>query len=56
MIEHRKVMRGRVELEQGVKLSPHLTPGLNGFLCGAPAIEAAVLAELADIGIGGALM
>jgi alkanesulfonate monooxygenase SsuD/methylene tetrahydromethanopterin reductase-like flavin-dependent oxidoreductase (luciferase family) len=56
MIEHRKIMRDRIEREQGVKLSPHLAPGLLGFLCGSPATVAAELAELADIGIGGALM
>jgi alkanesulfonate monooxygenase SsuD/methylene tetrahydromethanopterin reductase-like flavin-dependent oxidoreductase (luciferase family) len=56
MIEHRKKMRDQVEREQGVKLSPHLAPGLNGFLCGAPDTVAAELAELADLGIGGALI
>lgn len=56
MIEHRKLMRDRVEREQGIKLSPHLAPGPLGFLCGSPATVAAELAELAAIGIGGALM
>jgi len=56
MIEHRKLMRDKIEREQGIKLSPHLAPGLLGFLCGSPATVAAELAELADIGIGGALM
>jgi alkanesulfonate monooxygenase SsuD/methylene tetrahydromethanopterin reductase-like flavin-dependent oxidoreductase (luciferase family) len=56
MIEHRKRMRDQIEREQGVKLSPHLAPGLLGFLCGSPATVAAELAELAAIGIGGALM
>jgi alkanesulfonate monooxygenase SsuD/methylene tetrahydromethanopterin reductase-like flavin-dependent oxidoreductase (luciferase family) len=56
MIEHRKLMRDKVEREQGIKLSPNLAPGLHGFLCGSPATVAAELAELADIGIGGALM
>jgi alkanesulfonate monooxygenase SsuD/methylene tetrahydromethanopterin reductase-like flavin-dependent oxidoreductase (luciferase family) len=56
MIEHRKLMRDQVEREQGVKLSPHLAPGPLGFLCGSPATVAAELAELAAIGIGGALM
>jgi alkanesulfonate monooxygenase SsuD/methylene tetrahydromethanopterin reductase-like flavin-dependent oxidoreductase (luciferase family) len=55
-IEHRKVMRNRIKEEQGVMLSPHLAPGLHGFLCGSPATVAAELKELADIGIGGALM
>jgi alkanesulfonate monooxygenase SsuD/methylene tetrahydromethanopterin reductase-like flavin-dependent oxidoreductase (luciferase family) len=56
MIGHRKVMRDQVGRARGVELSPHLAPGLNGFLYGAPATVAAELAELADIGIGGALM
>jgi alkanesulfonate monooxygenase SsuD/methylene tetrahydromethanopterin reductase-like flavin-dependent oxidoreductase (luciferase family) len=56
MIEHRKIMRDRVEREQGVKLSPQRAPGRLGFLCGSPATVAEELAELADIGIGGALM
>ncbi|MBM3488032.1 MAG: LLM class flavin-dependent oxidoreductase [Alphaproteobacteria bacterium] len=56
MIEHRKKMRDQVEREQGVKLSPHLAPGLNGFLCGAPDTVATELAELAELGIGGALI
>jgi len=56
MIEHRKKMRDQVEREQGVKLSPHLAPGLNGFLCGSPDTVAAELAELAETGIGGALI
>ena len=56
MIEHRKKLRDQIEREQGVKLSPHLAPGPLGFLCGSPATVAAELAELAAIGIGGALM
>jgi alkanesulfonate monooxygenase SsuD/methylene tetrahydromethanopterin reductase-like flavin-dependent oxidoreductase (luciferase family) len=56
MIEHRKLMRDQIEREQGIKLSPQLAPGLLGFLCGSPATVAAELAELAEIGIGGALM
>jgi len=56
MIEHRKKMRNRIKEEQGVMLSPHLAPGLNGFVCGSPATVAAELAELAATGIGGALM
>jgi alkanesulfonate monooxygenase SsuD/methylene tetrahydromethanopterin reductase-like flavin-dependent oxidoreductase (luciferase family) len=56
MIEHRKRMRDKVEREQGVRLSPHLAPGPLGFLCGSPATVAAELAELAAIGVGGALM
>lgn len=55
-IDYRKQMRNRVKREQGVMLSPHLAPGLHGFLCGSPATVAEDLAELADIGIGGALM
>ena len=55
-IEYRKQMRNRIKAEQGVMLSPHLAPGLHGFLCGAPATVAEELAALAQIGIGGALM
>jgi len=55
-IEHRKKMRNRIKEEQGVMLSPELAPGLHGFICGSPATVAESLAELADIGIGGALM
>lgn len=55
-IEHRKKMRNRIKEEQGVMLSPELAPGLHGFICGSPATVAENLAELADIGIGGALM
>jgi alkanesulfonate monooxygenase SsuD/methylene tetrahydromethanopterin reductase-like flavin-dependent oxidoreductase (luciferase family) len=56
MIEHRKVMRNRIKEEQGVMLSPHLAPGPLGFLCGSPATVTAEFRELADIGVGGALM
>lgn len=55
-IEHRKKMRNRIKEEQGVMLSPELAPGLHGFICGSPATVAENLAELQDIGIGGALM
>ena len=55
-IEHRKKMRNRIKAEQGLMLSPDLAPGLHGFICGSPATVAENLAELADIGIGGALM
>jgi alkanesulfonate monooxygenase SsuD/methylene tetrahydromethanopterin reductase-like flavin-dependent oxidoreductase (luciferase family) len=55
-IEHRKKMRNRIKEEQGVMLSPDLAPGLHGFICGSPATAAEHLAELADIGVGGALM
>jgi alkanesulfonate monooxygenase SsuD/methylene tetrahydromethanopterin reductase-like flavin-dependent oxidoreductase (luciferase family) len=56
MIEYRGSLRQKVRQERGVILSPDKAPGLHGFLCGAPATVAAELAELADIGIGGALM
>src|SRR5215475_1033020 len=56
MIEHRKIMRNRIREEQGIMLSPHLAPGLLGFLCGSPASVAEELADLAAIGIGGTLM
>ncbi len=56
MIEYRKKMRNQIKEEQGIMLSPHLAPGLLGFLCGSPATVATDLAELAAIGIGGALM
>ncbi len=55
-IEYRKKMRNRIKEEQGVMLSPELAPGLHGFICGSPATVAENLAELEDIGIGGALM
>ena len=55
-IEHRKKMRNRIKAEQGVMLSPELAPGLHGFICGSPATVAENLRELAEIGIGGALM
>ena len=51
-----QALRDQIEREQGIKLSPQLAPGLLGFLCGSPATVAAELAELAEIGIGGALM
>jgi alkanesulfonate monooxygenase SsuD/methylene tetrahydromethanopterin reductase-like flavin-dependent oxidoreductase (luciferase family) len=56
MVENRKKMRNRIKEETGLMMSPHLAPGLHGFICGSPATVAANLAELAAMGIGGALM
>jgi len=56
MIEYRGSLRQEIRRARGVILSPDRAPGLEGFLCGSPATVAANLAELADIGIGGALM
>jgi alkanesulfonate monooxygenase SsuD/methylene tetrahydromethanopterin reductase-like flavin-dependent oxidoreductase (luciferase family) len=56
MIEFRGSLRQEIRRDRGVILSPDRAPGLEGFICGGPATVAANLAELADIGIGGALM
>ncbi|HEX9464445.1 MAG TPA: LLM class flavin-dependent oxidoreductase [Alphaproteobacteria bacterium] len=56
MIEYRGSLRQQIKQERGVMLSPHLAPGPHGFICGSPATVAEDLAELADMGIGGALM
>jgi alkanesulfonate monooxygenase SsuD/methylene tetrahydromethanopterin reductase-like flavin-dependent oxidoreductase (luciferase family) len=56
MIEYRGSLRQQIRRERGVILSPDRAPGLEGFVCGAPATVAETLAELADIGIAGALM
>ena len=56
MIEFRGSLRQQIRRERGVILSPDRAPGLEGFICGGPATVAANLAELADIGIAGALM
>jgi alkanesulfonate monooxygenase SsuD/methylene tetrahydromethanopterin reductase-like flavin-dependent oxidoreductase (luciferase family) len=56
MIEYRGSLRQEIRRQRGVILSPDRAPGLEGFICGAPAAVAENLAELADIGIAGALM
>ncbi|MBV8169658.1 MAG: LLM class flavin-dependent oxidoreductase [Alphaproteobacteria bacterium] len=56
MIENRGALRKQIQRERGVMLSPDRAPGLEGFICGSPATVAETLAELADIGIAGALM
>jgi alkanesulfonate monooxygenase SsuD/methylene tetrahydromethanopterin reductase-like flavin-dependent oxidoreductase (luciferase family) len=56
MIENRGALRKQIQRERGVMLSPDRAPGLEGFICGSPATVAENLAELADIGIAGALM
>src|SRR5271154_340501 len=56
MIAYRGSLRQQIRRERGVILSPDRAPGLEGFVCGGPATVAANLAELADIGIAGALM
>ena len=56
MIEFRGALRQEIRRQRGVILSPDRGPGLEGFICGAPATVAENLAELADIGIAGALM
>lgn len=56
MIEFRGSLRQQIRQERGVILSPNSAPGLNGFICGSPATVAENLAELAEIGIAGALM
>ncbi len=56
MIEYRGSLRQEIRRQRGVILSPDRAPGLEGFFCGSPATVAAELAQLADIGIAGALM
>ncbi|MBI3514137.1 MAG: LLM class flavin-dependent oxidoreductase [Proteobacteria bacterium] len=56
MIEFRGALRQEIRRQRGVILSPDRGPGLEGFICGSPATVAENLAELADVGIAGALM
>jgi alkanesulfonate monooxygenase SsuD/methylene tetrahydromethanopterin reductase-like flavin-dependent oxidoreductase (luciferase family) len=56
MIEFRGALRQEIRRQRGVILSPDRGPGLEGFICGSAATVAENLAELADIGIAGALM
>ena len=56
MLERRHAMRHRVAQERGVMLSPQVNSSPAGFICGSPDKVAEELAELADIGIAGALM